>query len=66
MAVKDVRFRAYRCDYRGCSVADRFEEDVDAGKAGWAVLAMRGRKYALCDEHKIAIETQLSQIAVYE
>lgn len=61
-----VTSRDFRCDFiggehdhGGCVVSGTYKSDAEAGMAGWGIVTLNGREYALCRAHKIEIENQL-------
>jgi hypothetical protein len=49
MAAKTVTTREFVCDR--CGDGEAYANDADAGQAGWALLNINGRVFALCAEH---------------
>jgi hypothetical protein len=49
MGARTVTTREFICNH--CNEGDVFDHDADAGKAGWALLIVNGKEFALCAEH---------------
>lgn len=49
MPAKTVTTREFVCD--NCGEGDVFDHDADAGRAGWALVNVNGKQFALCPEH---------------
>jgi len=49
MGAETITTRRYLCNT--CGKTNLYDNDCDAGKAGWALLDVNGNQYALCREH---------------
>lgn len=49
MGARTVTTREFTCNH--CGVVAVFDHDADAGKAGWAVLSVNVKEFALCANH---------------
>lgn len=49
MSARTVTTREFVCDH--CGEGDVFDHDGDAGRAGWGLLSVNGKGFALCPTH---------------
>lgn len=59
MSAETITTRRFRCDhiglreenYKPCNKTEDFRDDDWAGKAGWGLGEINGKKFALCKDH---------------
>lgn len=49
MTARTVTTREFVCD--NCGDGEIFDHDADAGRAGWALVTVNGKEFALCPQH---------------
>lgn len=49
MGASTITTREFVCD--NCGEGDVFPHDGEAGRAGWALLTVNGKEFALCPTH---------------
>lgn len=49
MTARTITTREFVCDH--CGEREEFDHDAAAGRAGWAILTVNNKDFALCPEH---------------
>lgn len=49
MSVRTITTREFICNH--CGAREEFDHDAAAGRAGWALLTVNNKDFALCPEH---------------
>ena len=58
MSAKTITTRIFVCDH--CGAQETFEYDCDAGRAGWALLNINGKEYAVCRDDYLFLKLFLN------
>jgi hypothetical protein len=58
MGARTVTTREFICNH--CNEGDVFDNDGRAGMAGWALLTVNGKEFALCPEHYTELKSFLN------